>query len=306
MDCIPTLYLIKDSDATTFKPRNGYGCVYSYETCGKRYVGQTTSFLSVRMSAHSSPTQSRSPVDKATSVYGWKDLRIHATAEIDDLDDLESYFIGILDTVHPNGWNCTYGGRWDFSMCEEAREKISKSRIGMEFTEEHKQHLREVKLGTKLSEETRRKLSEVRKGKPRSEETRRKIAESNTGKTHTEETRAKISSTLKTYYKENGGTRTGSHLTEEQKKHLSEINSGAGNPHYGKPRPQETTDKIVKKLRKPIDQYSKDGQFIKRFESIKQASDELGICDSTITACAKGRVKSAGGFIWKYVNKDES
>lgn len=304
MDCIPTLYLIKDSDATTFKPRKGYGCVYSYETCGKRYVGQTKSNLSIRMSAHSNQSQYRH-IDDITTKFGWTDLRIHATAPLESLDELESYFIATLDTFYPQGWNHIDGGKIDFRMSVESREKISKAKTGMEFTEEHRQHLREAKLGTKLSEETRRKLSEVRRGKPRSEETRRKIAEANTGKTPSEETRAKISSTLKTYYKENGGTRTGSHLTEEQKKHLSEINSGAGNPNYGKPRPQETTDKIVKKLMKPIDQYSKDGQFIRRFESIKQASYELGICDSTISACAKGKVKSAGGFIWKYVNKGE-
>lgn len=43
--------------------------------------------------------------------------------------------------------------------------------------------------------------------------------------------------------------------------------------------------------------------FIKEYQSIAIASKETGINKCNISACIKGRQKTAGGFIWKY--KDE-
>lgn len=53
---------------------------------------------------------------------------------------------------------------------------------------------------------------------------------------------------------------------------------------------------------RPVVQYSSNGEFIKRFSSIKDASEELGIRSSCIWAsCRKyGRTKFAGGFDFKY------
>lgn len=51
--------------------------------------------------------------------------------------------------------------------------------------------------------------------------------------------------------------------------------------------------------RKCIAQYSKDGDFIQEFRSLKEASESLNICYSTISSCAHGKKKSAGGYIWK-------
>ena len=49
-------------------------------------------------------------------------------------------------------------------------------------------------------------------------------------------------------------------------------------------------------------QYSLNNEFIKEWEYIKQASEELGVCYSSIINCCKGKRKTAGGFIWKYQN----
>lgn len=50
-----------------------------------------------------------------------------------------------------------------------------------------------------------------------------------------------------------------------------------------------------------IMQYSKDNIFIKKFISITDAENELNINHTNISACAKGKRKTAGGFIWKYL-----
>lgn len=51
---------------------------------------------------------------------------------------------------------------------------------------------------------------------------------------------------------------------------------------------------------KIINQYDIDNNFIKKWECISDASRELNINDGSIVSCAKGRRKTAGGYIWKY------
>ena len=51
---------------------------------------------------------------------------------------------------------------------------------------------------------------------------------------------------------------------------------------------------------KPCLQYDKNNHLIKRWDSLKQASKELGICKSTISMCLNGRYETAGGYVWKF------
>ena len=50
----------------------------------------------------------------------------------------------------------------------------------------------------------------------------------------------------------------------------------------------------------PILQLTKDGEFIKEWQSAMEAQRQLGIGHSSICRCCKGRLKSAGGFVWRY------
>lgn len=50
-----------------------------------------------------------------------------------------------------------------------------------------------------------------------------------------------------------------------------------------------------------VSQYNKDGVFIKSFNSIREAHNITGVSESGITSCcSKNRIKSSGGYIWKY------
>jgi len=53
----------------------------------------------------------------------------------------------------------------------------------------------------------------------------------------------------------------------------------------------------------PIVQLTLDGQFIKKWACGSDASRELGINQSSITECCRGRYKSAGGFCWMYYSE---
>ena len=114
----------------------------------------------------------------------------------------------------------------------------------------------------KHSEESKRKMSESHIGITLSEEHKRKISEANTGENN--------------YW-------YGKHFSEEHKRKISEAQTGNHN------RPQTQ-----------VLQYSKSGEFIAEYPSIKEAEKQTGCYQGNICNCCKGERKSAGGFIWKY------
>lgn len=57
----------------------------------------------------------------------------------------------------------------------------------------------------------------------------------------------------------------------------------------------------IKDVRKAVDQYDKNGEYIKTFESAASAMRYLGLSSSSgITACCKGKVISSNNYIWRY------
>lgn len=115
-------------------------------------------------------------------------------------------------------------------------------------------------------------------GKPLSEETKNKLREALKGRVISDEVRQKTSKTMK-----------GVPKSEETRKRMSESRKG-----HKPPKGKESKKAI------PVDQYDKDGNFIKSFGSIADAAGELGCQRSGICFCLKGRTKSCAGFVWKY------
>jgi hypothetical protein len=59
---------------------------------------------------------------------------------------------------------------------------------------------------------------------------------------------------------------------------------------------------LHKPTTKKIHQYSREGIYIKTFDSILEASKSTGANDRHISCVCLGKRKTCGGFIWKYVN----
>ena len=59
-------------------------------------------------------------------------------------------------------------------------------------------------------------------------------------------------------------------------------------------------------LATPIIQFTMDGKLVKKWETTIDVEEELGISHSAISACCKNKYgyKSAGGYIWKYYDKE--
>lgn len=94
-----------------------------------------------------------------------------------DIDEVEKYYIQKYNTLAPNGYNLTIGGKHRY-LKTESREKISKSLTG--------------KPKKPCSEETRKKLSLAHSG----------VKNNNFGKKMSDEQRKKISETMKNKYKD--------------------------------------------------------------------------------------------------------
>lgn len=61
------------------------------------------------------------------------------------------------------------------------------------------------------------------------------------------------------------------------------------------------TEETVRKYKyKRVLQYSREGSFIKRFDSVNQIFDCFGYNPNMIREACRGKIKTAYGFIWKY------
>ena len=99
-------------------------------------------------------------------------------------------------------------------------------------------------------------------------------------------------------------------FSEDHKKALSEAHKGVpkseatkkamSEAHLGITLGEEHKKAIVKANSKKVLQFSKSGEFIREWPSAYGAERELGIAQSSICSCCKGKLKSVGGFIWMY------
>lgn len=53
---------------------------------------------------------------------------------------------------------------------------------------------------------------------------------------------------------------------------------------------------------KPINQYTKDGELVKRWECARDIEKEIGVSHTNISDCANGKQKTAKGFIWRFAS----
>lgn len=115
-----------------------------------------------------------------------------------------------------------------------------------------------------------------------------------------------------------GRVNKGYKLSDETRQRLSESHLGItawnkGLKGYivpsarGKKRSEEARKKMsANRPKKPVAQYTLEGEFITEFSSMKEAYKHTGISDGSISAACAGKQKTAGGFLWKLTGSEES
>jgi len=70
--------------------------------------------------------------------------------------------------------------------------------------------------------------------------------------------------------------------------------------NYNYKHTEDAKNRISKSEMKCIIQYNLNGNYIKEWESIKEASIVLGICSSSISSCCLKKIKKAGNYKWTF------
>ena len=143
---------------------------------------------------------------------------------------------------------------------------------GVEWTEERRSNFKKLMSGE----------NNPNYGKPLSDETKAKLSSALKGRVITEESRKKRSETMK-----------GVPKSDETRKRMSEVRKG-----WEMPKGKDSKKAV------PVEQYDINGNLIKIFGSVIDASREVG-CQG-ISLCLKGRLKTSGGFVWKYHQQKQS
>lgn len=133
----------------------------------KKYIGQTTDSVEKRWDQHKKNAYANRNkcvyIERAIRKYGIEKMNfdILLICPKDELDYYETKFIEFYNTLSPNGYNLTTGGKNNFEFCNEIKEKMSLVKIGD----------KNPNYGLKMSNEQKQKISDGKKFKKRSQYT---------------------------------------------------------------------------------------------------------------------------------------
>lgn len=275
-------------------------CIYCFRLKGSQrvYIGQAVN-LKTRVKQHKygwrlKSRNSHPKFYNAVKKYGMEafELTVLAECEVENLDDLERFYIRKFNAVDEG-----------FNICHDP----CKSFLGRKHTEEYKAHMRELKLGVKPSPETLARMKAAKAGTKFPMHGTMKAAEYHRGRPKSKEQRAKM--------REAGLLRPPP--TEGEKERLRKLRVGVKNTpesnekrritQTGQRRGPEfsaTCKAARQKFKRSVSQFTKDGRLIKVHASATDAAHELGKDNSgNIASVCSGKIPSAYGFIWKYTDE---
>lgn len=145
------------------------------------------------------------------------------------------------------------------------------SSLGVKHTAEARAKTSAALMRHVVSPETRAKMSAARMGNQNA-----------LGYKHSPEARAK-----------NSAANRGRKKSPEHRAKMSAA-------HMGRKKSPETRAKMSAAGSKPVLQYTKSGEFIAEYVSVKAAQAATGISRGHISLCCNGKQKSSGGFVWKF------
>ena len=193
----------------------------------------------------------------------------------EDISLIENYDIAVADTTQT--WDCHHRGevlpcgrfsRDDLKKFGLYYKRPASELIFLTPTAHRQLHYK----GVPKSEATKKAMSDAKKGVPLSEDHKKAIGKAHKGVPLSEEHKKAVSEALK-------GVSRGP-MSEAHKKAISGAMKGVN--------------------AKKVLQLTKSGEFIREWPSLREAERELGIAQSSICSCCNGKLKSAGGYVWKY------
>lgn len=236
-----------------------------------RYIGKANN-LSKRLEGH---LLDKKKTHKANWIQSLKTKGLKPI--IEEIDEVslsgwqfwEQHYISLYKSWGFSLTNGTYGGEGFSDPTGEIRKKISKTLTGRKSAP----GVRDKAIATR-----KKKFEET--GKWAKDGTYEKIGKILKGKERTQQTKDQMSVSAKLAFKE--GRR--------------KVQGGAGISRPGKLNP----------VSRGVAQYDLQGNFIKEWESSKQAGESFESRNTNVIASAKGKTTTAHGFIWRYINPKEN
>lgn len=263
---------------------------------GKVYIGQTIRGLKDRKAEHLRAAGNikwfRNPslLHLAISEHGsasfiWEVLE--ECRDCDHLNDRERFYIKLLNSFTPNGYNQTVGGHMSEEMSEEVRDRIAESMVAV-----HKNPDYQARVYPKL-----KGLAPPNKGVPMSEAQKAKVSA------------AKLAVYADpTYTNPNVGQKRTPEQLENLKKGRDKRALPTGD-RWKESHGEQYTDEVRAKMRaakvgkKPAN--TKQVECIETGEvyaGLSEASAATGANRQSIYLQIKGKLKKAGGFTFRYKN----
>jgi group I intron endonuclease len=183
----------------------------------------------------------------------------------------------VIDQIPTKEW--LFWEKWYIELFKSWGFKLKNKNKGGGGTDFHSETTKQLMSKPKpkgFGEKTTQRLL----GKKQSQETIDKRVAKNTGKKRTLEQRMTLSKSFKNRV-----------FSEERNKKIGDAQRGI---------PQPKSQECIAKLKKPIIQYDKQGNFIKEWDSSTDAGRFYGSNTTIQNALAQRRCKSAYGYIWKY------
>lgn len=257
---------------------------------GKVYVGMTNRTPEIRWE-NGNGYRTQPLMSKAINKYGWNNVRheiIASGVSLDEANRIERELIAAnMSTDFRFGYNMEHGGNGIGKHSEETKRKIGDSHRGKPIPRYIVERVRITRKNNPATREHCIKLNEKRQ--------KRVYVYSKTGNF------LKMYESKRMACRELGIARNVLNRCLELgiKSYKTCIVSAE---FLG-----ELIDPAITNGRSvPIDQYGKDGSFIKTWSSIADASNGINADHRGISDCLNGRQKSAYGFFWKKHCADRS
>lgn len=272
----------------------------------KVYIGITNKNVNSRWRKNGKGYINSPRMNNAIQKYGWENVKHEILYENLTKEEAEQKEIELIAQYKSNqrefGYNIANGGMHKGKCSEATKNKIKNSGASRTFFKKGEVSWNK---GISQSNEAKEKNRISHLGKKQSQETKLKRSKSLKGHKMSEETKLKIKLTKQKHYP-NGyhhSTKTINKIQENRSKIRSDVaKHKQANTMREKYKKGYISPMIGRKAvnRKQIIQLDLEGNFIKEWDCIADASKYYGINSSRICLVLKGKRKQTAGQKWVY------
>lgn len=270
------------------------GIIYKIQNIinDKIYIGQTQISLEKRWNEHLRDTKRRDyKFHRAIRKYGEESFSKEIIEEVSDdmLNEREIYWISYYDSYH-NGYNSTLGGDGSLKINRELIIELWDKGYSIEEIHKEVGYCKLTITKTLQSYKNYSHQESVHRGKRNQT---KKICQYDMNGQYIKTFDSLTIAATEMGVDRNAISSCCRNKRPSCKGFLWRYNNDAPPQNY----------LSEQKNKRPVLQFDKTGLFIRKFDSITDASKEIGTSHTSIHRCCSGKSKTSGGFVWKFADE---